>query len=332
MSYEVLKTMDVRDADGKVVVANIIDNKKIEGAAWSSKNTMDRLCPSFAESGSVVACEPIEGYPLEIISTINEKADDSKWESIKLTQCGKNLIGYDNYSGVQATSRTAECTDGVHKINIYGPLTTTYVIANADAYKKGGYLVPGTYVFSINQKSTGKLFTGCYAAVLLEDGTTINLPDGAAVTLTQSGTVSGIRCASTHIEGGTYITVTVQIEAGSVATSYEPYRNSSEWTINFGDLYDGYSTYHVYFGSYNWLTGVLDSGEHGLYQHNLKDNSFTIINESTYVPTIVRNIPALTGTNAFYSDCGNTTVKGKADPVKIINKLTNAIISLGGYI
>lgn len=43
-------------------------------------------------------------------------------------------------------------------------------------------------------------------------------------------------------------------------------------------------------------------------------------------------IPAKAGTNVLFSSVGTTVVEGKADPVAIIDKLTNAIISLGGNV
>ena len=37
---------------------------------WRFKDTIDKLAPSFTESGSVVSCNPVEGYPLSIVSHI----------------------------------------------------------------------------------------------------------------------------------------------------------------------------------------------------------------------------------------------------------------------
>ena len=120
----------------------------------------------------------------------------------------------------------------------------------------------------------------------------------------------------------------MQIEAGSVATAYEPYKEPRTFTVDLSNL-----EVEVPWGSYNWNTGVLDTGEHGYYQHNPEDGGFTWINGiSTYVPPIVRNILALPGANCLYSDCGDTEVKGKVDLVKTIEKLTNAILALGGNV
>lgn len=37
---------------------------------WRFKDTIDKCCPSIAESGSVVTCAPVEGYPLGVVSKI----------------------------------------------------------------------------------------------------------------------------------------------------------------------------------------------------------------------------------------------------------------------
>jgi hypothetical protein len=44
----------------------IIDNTKIGDDAWSSKNIIDALYPSFETTGTLLVCNPVEGYPLKI--------------------------------------------------------------------------------------------------------------------------------------------------------------------------------------------------------------------------------------------------------------------------
>ena len=56
----------------KAEVAAVVDDANVGADAWSSKNIVDKLCPAFAESGSVVVCEPVEGYPLTVISYIGQ--------------------------------------------------------------------------------------------------------------------------------------------------------------------------------------------------------------------------------------------------------------------
>lgn len=58
-------TYTVEDPD-----AAHIDDGKVSADVWSSKNTVDKLCPSFAKRGAVVTCEPVEGYSLDVVSHI----------------------------------------------------------------------------------------------------------------------------------------------------------------------------------------------------------------------------------------------------------------------
>ena len=48
----------------------LIDDTKAGSDAWSGRNTVDRLCPAFTESGAVVSCEPVEGYHLGVVTQI----------------------------------------------------------------------------------------------------------------------------------------------------------------------------------------------------------------------------------------------------------------------
>lgn len=305
----------------------VINDAAVSDKAWSSKNTVDKLCPSFTESGAVATCEPLEGYPLEVVSTIDEKADGSRWNSITLKQCGKNLFDFKQ------------------------PVSyVTYVSSGGQGSRYGYWFVLPAGTYTMHAEPIGEVknqyiycalndFNGNPMTVdgfsFLKQGTkywtrTFTLPEPARVYV-----YNGLSKTS---EGGDenssnllFQTHNIQIEAGSVATAYEPYRNSGQWTVNFANL-DTSENGAFYFGSYNWQTGVLDTEESGMYQHDPETDTFTYIENGNYVPPIVRNIPAMPGTNYFYSDCGDTTVKGKADPTKIIDKLTNAIIALGGNV
>ena len=68
--------------------ARIDDTAVQEETAWSGKHTVDMLAPAFLESGSIVACQPVAGYPLTVQAQ----------EGATVTRCGKNL--WDLKSGV----------------------------------------------------------------------------------------------------------------------------------------------------------------------------------------------------------------------------------------
>ena len=46
--------------------AGVNDDELTDNAPWSSKHTVDKLCRPINETGSIVSCHPVEGYPLEI--------------------------------------------------------------------------------------------------------------------------------------------------------------------------------------------------------------------------------------------------------------------------
>lgn len=304
-----------------------IDDAVVGGDAWSGKNIVDKLCPAFTESGYVAVCEPVEGYPLEVVSTINSKTDGTGWGSITLTLCGKNL--FDFRSGTSAlswvnTSGTAynykgcaiKLPAGVYTIHAEKNTTETNYYINTVVVGSDG-------VSKVNTDTgAGTLYWGNESGrtartITVAEGDTLYVYDGwNSHTTTQADEVLAKE--------------NIQLEAGSAATAYEPYQGQT-FTADL-------SNHPVAEGEYNWCTGVLmdDGGE--LYQHNLETGTFTPvgthgdIEDGLYTPPTVRNIPAISGTNYIYSDCGNTTVSGRADPKTLFENLTNAIIALGGAV
>jgi hypothetical protein len=365
--------------------AATIDDTKVGADAWSSKNTVDKLCPSFTESGAVVACEPVEGYPLEVVSKIAPKQDGtgdpspnnvrpiSGHSAVKLKRGGKNLMTYDTVDTASTTLR---------KTLWSGNLQPPYVISGD---------------FSQYTEGNNAGLINCS----FDDGTELPVSVLQMRTgYTNTKTLTRIRYV--HWDTGSGI-AKLQLEVGSVATAYEPY-NCKTFTFDLGQT--------VYGGSLNWSTGLLTIGwgkwrmdsnanwvdlsgdTDEIYPIGLNCEAYNIPLKNTalcthfargtadgvvgqfwinpavsysgrfMVPTTItttiagwrtylaenevalcyelsepitvqlsaQEILALGGVNTLYSDTGDTEVTGKADPVAIIEKLTNAILSLGGNV
>lgn len=90
----------------KNIGAACIDNTKSGGDAWSAKHTVDTLCPDFSGSGSVVSCDPVEGYPLGVVSHIELVQEGSGDPS----PGGVNLISDTSYLD---ESQWFETSDGL---------------------------------------------------------------------------------------------------------------------------------------------------------------------------------------------------------------------------
>ena len=235
--------------------------------AWSSKNTVDKLCPTFTESGSVVTCEPVEGYPLEVIAE----------EGATITHCGKNM---------HPAYYRAETTNGIEFTMDNNVLTLNGTPNSGNALYRSNAnelmsLEAGTYMFSLTPIG-GAMLSGNSTFGLQDNGNWVvsyspsNSFGGTAktFTLTKPANLQLVVMA-----GGTFnnLQMQIQVEPGTVKTAWEQYHEPTTHSV----------------------------GE---------------------------PITAFDGTNVIYPDVGIVTVTGKANPSAIIEKLTNAIISLGGNV
>ena len=188
----------------------IVKDCDVSGKPWSSQATVDRLCPVFVESGTMVACEPVEGYPLAVTAP----------EASTITRCGKNLwdlkpsdsnpVGSVNYTG----------SDGsvVTKIGYCITLPAgTYTFHAELIGEAGGYLygvvnaADGSYKTKVNLVASDKFYT---VTETLSEGDIVYLYNG----------VGNSTSTTKELFGSRY---NVQVEAGSIATDYEPYQGDT---------------------------------------------------------------------------------------------------------
>lgn len=295
-----------------------IDDTKVGTDAWSSRKIADMFCPRFTAEGAQATCAPIEGYPLEVVSTIDEKADSSRWDSITLKQCGKNLFDFKGEVNAAVLEYPSDAKKYYKGFALRLP-AGTYTMHAEPIGTRGS-----EYIYCALKRINGEPVTAPAGFSYMKQGvryvTSTFTIDEPLILYVYDGIVNNSLSKVQELFAGN----NVQIEAGSVATAYEPYRNGGQWTVNFANL-DTSENGAFYFGSYNWQTGVLDTEESGMYQHDPETDTFTYIENGNYVPPIVRNIPAMPGTNYFYSDCGNTRVTGRADACALLEKLTKEV-------
>lgn len=391
-------------------VGEVINDTAVTDKAWSSQNTIDKLCPSFSESGSAITCKPVEGYPLGVVTQfapIQSGSGDPSPENIRpisghttcnLYHCGKNLLDEENLA-VQSGYYTD--TNG----SLSGPNasyvrfgTSTRIRPNTKYTLSGNLTI---YSITFWQTGVGRI-------------SRLNGGHKNAVTFTTPENCDGIRVSLDNTSGAadTVAFEWAQLELGDTATEHEPYRGDA-FTIDLGQT--------VYGGSLDWKTGVLtmdwycktfdgteaiqlkgsesdnflnyrfqcyadrhcksykDIAYSSHYPHNTDvygesvDNyGFIVYGPYAYIrlgsvseittvaqfktflaeqyaagtpvqvcyqlstPISVQLTPtevlALSDTNYLCANTGDTTVTGKADPAAVIEKLTNAIIALGGNV
>ena len=372
-----------------------IEDTCVGADAWSGKNIADRLCPAFSESGTVVTCQPVEGYPLGVVSQIvpvQEGEGDPSPDNVRpITGCteaklycvGKNL--FDGYweSGMINTTTGADVFDK-------NSIRTGYIP-----------IVPGTtYYFTV------KKWANIYPITYYKDKTfarylTLRNSSFAFTAAANERFIRIAQYADPEPFGET------QLEIGSAATAYEPYRGG-KFTLDFGQtvyggsldwqsgvltadrkrfLFDGSEAWAILGGETDELlpiglqgdplgiarentalcdrfirkegSGVNAAGEvcidtSDVVQYNVRfaisktlaatladwkaylaENPMEFvcrITEPVAVQLTPQQLPALSGTNQLFGDTGDITVTGRADPVAVIEKLTNAVLSLGGNI
>ena len=253
-------------ADTDVVNKRQLDSSLAIAVDSAVKETIDKTCPAINDSGAIVVCEPVEGYPLTVVT-----AD----EATKVTRCGKNLLN--------------TALGNLKKVSWFRPSSGTY---SPTYWGVELLLPPGSYVMKAKPNGTTKMgylyglitdidgnaIAGEYHAVY--GGTMVERPttqaDWFKVIIYEAS--ASIESGNTALDSASawFNRFDIQIETGTKATAFEPYCGE---TFAVGDT-----------------------------------------------------IPALDGINTIYADAGEVTVTGRTNPVTIIEKLTNAIISLGGNV
>lgn len=280
----------------------LVNNTQVGKYAWSSKRIADAFCPAFEETGAVVSCAPLEGYPLEVITTVKDLTS-----RLTLTRCGKNLFDFQS-----------------------GASPVTYPSADGSQMTRAGYeihLPAGTYALHAEVVGTQKI---SYIYGVLSDKNGVY--KGRYNAVTHNSIVPQIITVSDgdvlYIYHGVYVNPSdadkefawfnIQLEAGDTPTPYEPYRGNT-WEVDFSNFNDAFRNGAFY----NWNTGITvdDVGEY--WQHDPAAGTFTHIPENeNYEAQTLRSIPAAGGVNYIYSSTGMVTVKGRKDIVQMLEKLT----------
>lgn len=187
-----------------------IDDQRIGTDAWSSNHIVDRLCPNILESGPVVACQPLAGYPLTV------QAHDAT----KVYRSGKNLIA--PWTSSRLASGMTFKGNGDGSISITGTPTAQWsascFIAIPPEILKGGK----TYVCTPASNSSYKIHFRWRDA----DGNYKNTNQTGVVqnriTWDDSWSDPEIQIYCPNIQAYNE-TVWLQLELGETATDYEPY-------------------------------------------------------------------------------------------------------------
>lgn len=309
-------------------VQNADTNAYLEGRFAGIEAMVDKLCPSFTETGAVVTCEPVEGYPLQVVSGIVPKQSGSGTPSpenvrpisghtaVKLNRCGKNLL-----PTVDFDSKTENGVTAVRQND--GSIVFNGTSTGWAFFKLGSVWVREGQSYTLGFVDGG----GANTYQLYASGSLTCYSRQGKVTA--KATSSGYTDVCFTVYEGTTVTnlvVKPQLVFGSTAIEYEPYRAGDTFTRELGQT--------VYGGSLDWATGLLTNGWHLL---NVKDLDRTRITLATSGGSAYVNMPfdqyapstdpnnrhlavcshlsygSATGSNVFWIDSSGTGLRVKVD-------------------
>ena len=266
-------------------VQNADTNAYLEGRFASlPMEIIDKLCPSFSESGSVVTCEPVEGYPLTV--TAEEGAT-------QITRCGKNLFNYKDWVTYANSAHPSTSYPAREEVEFLGRKCFSY-----HPYRSNKDLYFTDIRFKPNTQYTIKM------QIAMTYGSNTEYAVPAMLFIYTDGSSSYIPATSTTVYSDKFVEASVTSTAGKTISM-----------LSIPSFATG-ATLYIPVDSC-----VIEEGTTAEYAPYTGD---------TFAPG--EPIPAIQGVNHIFADTGDVTVEGKADPVAIINKLTNAILSLGGNV
>ena len=324
-------------ADGKDGT-QIDDTTVTDSAPWSSKHIVDMLCPPISETGNPVQCYPVAGYPLRCKVSWEPTQEGSGApspdnvrpikgrDSVTVTRCGKNLLNPAEYEATTKTNRGITFTR----------LDTGEVVVNGTATGTATYVLIKNFPYQISL-STDRNWSIVGENVISAQG----LASGVTLIRPSDNTKLYVR-----VESGTFVKNAVlqpQIEKGTTApTAYTPYIGQTATLTLPRTIYGG--TVDAVTGEGHETWKLIDSyagedlpgkwiSDRDVYASGTAPTTgaqvaYKLTEPIFFTATGAQPIPALSGVNTVITDADNATVTGRADPIKRITDLEDAVASM----
>ena len=286
------KVLGIRD-DGSVAPVDAssgIDDTTITTAnPWSSAKIVETVCPPFETSGPIVTCNPVEGYPLHVVSQIvpvqegngDPSPDNVRpitgWTEAILSVTGRNLFNGSIYGSKNVAGVTIEYDPETQVFTFNGTSSSTI------SSRAFGLNIPGyNMAFTVSSEIlSGGLQGDGYAVAYFGCGDAKKeFKNYIDVKLARSDSKTGI-CQRKYVtsfwfyitKGITFdnLKVKIQLEVGNQASPYTPYNPASKTiTLPFGKtVYGGTVDAVTGEGSDEWAFVEFDGSEDEQYFKNV---------------------------------------------------------------
>lgn len=322
-------------ADGKDA-PQIDDTTVTDSAPWSSKHIVDMLCPPLEETGNPVQCYPVAGYPLGCKASwepTQEGSGDPSPDNVRpikgrdsmtVTRCGENLIDPDRVKDVSAAyGLTVQYVS--EKITISGIYSHSSASASFSFMSLSYKLPPTTKFMPLGLITSGCKFDGIRF-------TNKEVRDKIAIDI--RGCTDGKKT-----EISFYLIAYV---GTSTPTTYTPYTGQTATLTLPHTIYGG--TVDVVTGEGQETYKLIDSyagedlpgkwiSDRDVYASGTTPTTgaqvaYKLTEPISFTATGAQPISALSGVNTVLTDADSATVTGRADPIKRIIDLEDAVASM----
>lgn len=261
-----------------------------EAVRTQVKNIVKNAIPALHEKGNIVVCNPADGLSLDVTTHIT----DSNIGTLKLHHTKKNL--WDFKSGLEIITYKGSTGGQVVRFGMFLDLPAGTYTAHAEDTGLNDFTANNKWLYGYVADKNNQVLDGRTCNVFVTDKfvtSTVTINEGERLIFVDAAT-SALEQYKYIAEQLFYDYLNIQIEAGTVATPYEPYQGETK-TVSLPEM-------HLE-GTYNWGTGVLSE----------VDGS---IREFTPQPII-----GFSGKNFLWSSNGETEVSGSSDINGVIQDL-----------
>lgn len=351
-------------ADGKDGIQ--IDDTAVGPDAWSSKHIVDMLCPPLEETGNPLQCYPVANYPLGVTASWEPTQEGSAEpspdnvrpikgrDSATVERCGENLLDEARFPIIKTNNNikiaskitlpagtytvcvlsvaTAVCANGADAEHTYNSNKHTFTLARQTAIQPDSYWVQGRpekdekiWIVEGNEWRAYTHYTGQTSTLTLPRtiyGGTVDAVTGEGQETWQAKSFNGTENWALYDDGSSakfFYTADYTADSEPLDTICSHF---SKAAFTRGTIIRVYTSVFTDLDAYkDYLTAQYAAG-------TPVQIAYKLATPTPFTATGAQPIPALPGVNTVLTDADSATVTGRADPIKRITDLEDAVASM----
>lgn len=351
-------------ADGKDGIQ--IDDTAVGPDAWSSKHIVDMLCPPLEETGNPLQCYPVANYPLGVTASWEPTQEGSAEpspdnvrpikgrDSATVERCGENLLDEARFPIIKTNNNikiaskitlpagtytvcvlsvaTAVCANGADAEHTYNSNKHTFTLARQTAIQPDSYWVQGRpekdekiWIVEGNEWRAYTHYTGQTSTLTLPRtiyGGTVDAVTGDGQETWQAKSFNGTENWALYDDGSSakfFYTADYTVDSEPLDTICSHF---SKAAFTRGTIIRVYTSVFTDLDAYkDYLTAQYAAG-------TPVQIAYKLATPTPFTATGAQPIPALSGVNTVITDADSVTVTGRADPIKRITDLEDAVASM----